>query len=242
MIKYQRNNIIFRIASADAIGKFKQTQAHSFVQLARKELAFYESAKEVVLLEYDRFSQWIFRVEKICLTCGEGYISEPIRQSIIASFNEELRIVESVMETHTEVFSKDVFDFTKLVHTYSAKMVCGRLEKAAEQSADLAYPDMVDHVSTYLQHLLICLHEFNNNIIKKSQQPFVCIADFCLHQNTQQEQCEPALKRAKFFMEHGIENGFVLKNYSEMDAFRDFYSYLADFGIKILPEDTTATP
>jgi len=82
MIKYQRNNITFRIASADAIGKFKSTQAHSFVQLARKELNFDEAAKETVLLEYDRLSQWIFRVERICLSSGEGRVAEQLQTAI----------------------------------------------------------------------------------------------------------------------------------------------------------------
>ena len=180
MIKYQRNNIIFRIASADAISKFKEAQAHSFLQLSRKELNFDDAAKEVVLLEYDRFSQLIFKIERICLSASEGTIKNDLIDSILGSFLDELHVIENVLESHPDVFSTSVIDFTKMIHTYSSDMLRRGIHSLMNCSIEHAYSKFVIVISDYLQHLLISMHEFDSNYVKKIKPPFISIADFCI--------------------------------------------------------------
>ena len=237
MIRYQRNNILFRIASADAIARFKEAQVHSFIQVSRKELNFDIAAKEVVLLEFDRFSQLIFRVERICLGAGEGLMRKQLANAIFESIHEEFSIIETVLETHPEVFTREVVNFTKLVHTYSSDMLNSALVSLmADKHIDDAFSNAVQALSHYLQHLLIAMHEFNDNMIRK-QFPFIGVADFCVDFLPDVDNFIPCETRARYFLEHGIGPTFILKNYSKHDVFERAQKKLAEDGIILVPEE-----
>lgn len=239
MIKYQRNNIIFRIASSSAIAKFKTAQANSFLQLARKELNFDDGAKEVVLLEYDRFSQWMFRVERICLAAGEGFLTKPIQLAIADSFKDELRVVESVIESHPQVFSNEIITYTKLIHSYTLKIIYNFFDLGLTTTTDVAIDKIIETVSSYLQHLLIAMHEFNDNFINKTQPPFISISDFSLmHANSESSlnKFEPCLYRALYFVGQGLGETFLLKNYSSCNIFDAAHEYFSSFKLTLIPE------
>lgn len=236
MAKYQRNNIIFRISSADAIAKFKASQALSFLQLTRKELNFDEAAKETVLLEYDRLSQWIFRIEKICMAAGEGYMPQPLRQSIVDSFHDELNLIETVLESHPDVFSRKSIEFTKMIHAYAEEMIADQMYTQTSTSMDSAYAKVVDIVSQYLQHLLISFHEYNNNLVTCTQPVFIGVANFCIAMATGADRFFACAQRAKFFEKNGAGSTFVFKNYSDWDVFEDAQSFFAKRGISLIQE------
>jgi hypothetical protein len=242
MIKYQRNNIVFRISSADAISKFKATQAHSFLQLTRRELDFDDAAKEVVLLEYDRFSHWLFRVERICQSAGEIAMSEALREATIDSFEDELAVIENVLKSHPSVFSPEVIKFTQMVHSYSAKMIAHRFAPREDKHIDETFAVIVGVISNYLQHLLITMHEFNNNIIKKITPPFISVADFCIEDAVGADRFLASLTRAKFFTSHGFGSRFVLKDYSRHHVYDDACEFFSSNDIQLVQEDEQVPP
>lgn len=213
MAKYQGNNIIFRIASSDAISKFKAVQAHSFLQLTRKELDFESSTREVVLLEYERLSAWIFKMEKIFQTVSDKNVPPVLKESIIESFKEEIYMIEHVATSYPDTFDSLVVRFTRLIHKYSFGIILDRMDEAMTDKVDRAFVEVVAIVSDYLQHLLVCFHEYNNNVVKRSE-PFVCVADFCIKGIEGSRRFAPVTSRLKFF-ENQLENdSFVIKNYS----------------------------
>lgn len=239
MIRYQPNNILFRIASSDAISKFKSQQANSFIQLSRRDLAFDTSAREVVLLEYDHFSQWLYRIERICMAAQEGQMPLSLCNAIQESFREEIRTIEIVLESHTNVFNPTITSFVKIIHSYSMNVLLDRMEASMFEKVDKAFGKVVGTIADYLQHVLMCLHEINNNVINNSAQPFICIANFC----TQLEDFHrfyPMAKRLEFFKTVGCGNKYVLKNYSgdqNESLFEEAKSYLEPKGIILLDED-----
>lgn len=236
MIRYQPNNIIFRIASSDAISKFKALQAQSFVQLARKELNFNTSAKEVVLLEYDRFSQWLFRIERICMAAQEGRMPMALRQAIQESFCEELRTVETVLDSHPDVFDGKISAFVKVIHKYSVNIILDRMELSVDKTVDRAFYDIVQIVSDYLQHVLTCLHEINHNyIVSRSATPFISASDFCTKCDTE-FRFLPIKKRTEFFDSIGLGKTYILKNYSSEDIYDEAMVYLDQYGIRLQSE------
>ncbi len=232
MLRYQRNNIIFRISSASAISKFKQVQAHSFTQLARKEFNFDEGAKEVVLLSYDRFSNWIIRIEKISISVGEQYTPANLKAPFVESFLDELRVIQNVMLSHSNLFYPDLNAYVKLIHDYSAELIPDMITNSMVNSMDTAYAAIVGITSDYLQHILVAMHEYNNNIVHKTKQPpFVSIANFCLNLEYPLLKYTPCLKRLKFFKEAGVGDTFILKNYSD---YPEAHSELAELASKTL--------
>lgn len=237
MIKYQHNNITFRIASADAISKFKSTQAQSFIQLVRKELSFDDSCKEIVLLEYDRLSQWIFRVERICFSAGEGIIDDQLQVAVIQSLVDEFNVIESVMESNPVIFSNLSLSYAKMIHRYSLVILSNYLSEFMKLRIDIAYTDIVACVSNYLQHLLVCMHEFNSNVILKDTDAFICISDFSLESADDDERFISCISRADFFSQQGVGNTYTLKNYSRYDIFGEIYTYFKSRNFTLRMED-----
>lgn len=236
MFKYQRNNIIFRIASADAFGKFKAAQANAFLQLARRELNFDDAAKEIVLLEFDQFSNWLFRVERICLSAGEGFLPPTLRSAIYESFKDELKVVEGVMDGNRGIFTEEARSFTEVVHAYTMTMLGAEFGDATLVGTPAAYANIVNLVNNYLQHLLIAMHEFNNNTIRKGF-PFVSVADFCFSGLDSSSHFSSCLERMKFFQKMGCGSVFILKNYTSHEIFDAANDFLAVEGFTLLKEE-----
>jgi hypothetical protein len=102
---------------------------------------------------------------------------------------------------------------------------------------EAGFVELVSIMGEYLQHFLICMHEFNNNIIVKKTEPFLSIADFCTSMEYA-EKCDfPCVKRAVFFVENGTSSTFILKNYSSKDVFAQLSEVLAEKNISIIPEN-----
>lgn len=212
VITYKRNNIIFRIASADAIGKFKSAQAHAFLQLARRDLQFDETAREAVLLEFDYFSNWLFRMERIFLSSNGGFLPPTLRSAIFESFIDELRVIEGVMDANSPIFSTDLRAYVKVIHQYSAKILAHGFEQISLSTIDVAYSNMVGLINGYLQHVLTAMHEFNNNVAHRSD-PFISIAEFSLS-GADPSRLIPVCDRLKFFRSMGCGDVYELKNYT----------------------------
>lgn len=230
---YQENNIEFRIASADAISKFKATQAHSFLQVCRKEFEFDISAREVVLLSYDRFSTWVMKMEKIFLREERRKPSKALHDLVMTTFTEELRQIESVCIENPSIFSQGVVDFLKVIHSYAPVLMKTGIDSAMDGTPARAFSQIAGFVSDYLQHVLISMHEFNNNLVL-GKEPFVCIAPFCLMQRKMNKKCEliSLRTRAAFFRKKIDSDAvFTLKNYTEDNLSEESISALAALGI-----------
>lgn len=231
---YHENNIEFRIASADAISKFKATQAHSFLQVCRKEFEFDISAREVVLLSYDRFSTWLMKMEKIFLREEKRKPSKALHDLVTSSFTEELRQIESVCLENPTTFSTGIIEFLKVIHSYAPTMMKIGVDIAFEGNPARAFSQLAGYTSDYLQHVLISMHEFNNNLVLR-KEPFVCVAPFCLMQRKKSIKCDlvSLRSRASFFRKkiNSDDVVFTLKNYTEDDMSEESFAALAALGI-----------
>ena len=239
---YQKNNILFRIASADAISKFKAAQANSFLQLARKDFEFDDSAKEVVLLEFDRLSVWIYRFEKSCISTGHGAkANDQLIGIFFKSFLEELRTIENVMMEHPNIFSDTVREFTKLVHQYSGDLAQDLFYSTIGKDLSKSYIQILKFISDYLQHLLTSMHEFNNNIIRKKRRPFLSVTEYstAVTSANMLGSFEPVAVRAQFFVAIGVRPLFVVKDYTNSNITQSVKAVLQPFGIEIVDEDVS---
>lgn len=229
MVRYQRNNILFRIASAAAISKFKSIQAHSFGQLNRREFEFDASAREVVLLAYDRFSQWIYRVERICLSAtSSGRDITTLIPSLIASFIDEQRITQTVIESHPDIFKNSVDEYVRRIHDYTARTIDSCFESLEGKKVEELYTEVVELTTKYLQHMLVAMHEFNNNCITLKEAPFISMAEIS-HDLPFDKRHIPCIERLKFFGECYNHHEFAFKYYgTNPEASDDMYAELAE--------------
>lgn len=236
-MKYQRNNIIFRIASADVIAKFKRDQAASFLQLVRKELNFDTAAREAVLLEFDRFSQWIFRTERICCGAGEGTITSQLYTAIVESLLDEFVIIETIMDKHSDVFTVESCEYTKMIHAYSSDKISSKLVNITNERIDVAFCDTVNTISEYLQHVLIVFHEYNVNIAQAAKEPFISICNFTANEI---DDFAPEVERVKYFTTHSCGSSYTFKNYTDANLYGKAHDYFSSLGILMIPEEEHA--
>jgi hypothetical protein len=236
---YHKNNLVFRIASATAISQFKAAQAETFVQLSRKELKFDESAKEIVLLEFDKFSHWILSIEKIFIAADNKRLSSELRKSILESFKETLEETEKIVDHNIDVFTPQVSAYSKLIHEYALAALLAEFNAALKNNPNRAYERVVSQISNYLQHLLACMHEFNNNVITKQTPEFLSCSDFCHTINSHGWGMVPLLSRADYFYKLTEKRIFILKNYGNVDIVEQVQQYMADHNIIIVPEHSS---
>ena len=231
---------MFRIASSNAIATFKSNQSNAFIQLARSELCFDVSAREVVLLEYDRASQWLFKIEKILQSIGEEEIQSQLKIAIIESFREEIIAIETILNIFKDVFDDNVVEFIKLIHSYAFEYAVEEMEECINGKIDRCFIALTEVLMHYLQHILFCLHEYNNNMIVKSETPFLSVGNFCLRKNGE-KKFEPIRKRINYFKKYIKDKTYVLKIYSDENIFTDAVNFTRDLNIFLIEEDHNKT-
>jgi hypothetical protein len=236
MIPYLKNNLIFKIASADAISKFKNVQAQSLLQISRKDLNFNDSTKESVLLEFDRFSSVILRIEKFLSSNEDRMISSSLCQVIFDSVQEEFSTIETTIINNPNIFKNGIYDFVKLIHSYTLYHYKPVIEESLSYSTSRSFELFINKINNYLQHHMVCIHEFNNNLVLRSERPFLCITDFCINIHEYQPIENVLLKRAQFFILRGSPKHFILKNYTDNEIFNNLASTFAYHEISLQEE------
>ena len=222
---YRENNINFRIASACAISDFKSAQAHAFLQVCRKEFDFNLSSREVVLLSYDRLSKWIMNLEKDFVMEEGVDLPTTLQQSTLLSIMSEFEKIESICMDNQHVFTPQI--------------IFEELGKVMRNNPARAFVAVANLLSEYLQHVLISMHEFNNNVIL-GKDPFICISPFCLPKTS--AKFVALQTRAAYFKSVTQEDcDFLLKNYTSVDVTEQTINTLSSMGIKAHHENLEIT-
>jgi hypothetical protein len=234
---YSYNNIMFRIASADAFSKFKAAQAHSLIQVSRKEFKFKDDVREVLLLSYDVFSSWLLHIERTFLVNSLHTLPADFAATIQLDFNEVFKAIEEVIAENADIFSSKLAKFINNVHTYSRSLLAFHLHHGFTKDATRAYGALAGICTLYLQHLLLALHEFNNNSYLK-QAPFICVCGFDTAPHTAEVYLNATITRARYFNEQYGLNNFTVKSYTDdHDAVDELLLRLQTYNIKAAKEE-----
>lgn len=240
MVEYQKNNIIFRIASSDAISKFKSKQAAALLQLTRKDLNFIGGPRESVLLEYDMLSHWIYKIERTCLISGHGPVTNDLKTTIVNSFISECEAMQVVMESHFDTFNHTLTQFTNIIHAYATRMFGTFCDTHLKDiGIQHAFTLISNFISDYLEHFLVSMHELIGNLESKKfiigKRPSLSSTDFSLD-IVDDETGLPTMKRAQFFKHLGCGSFYEFKNYSSINLIEKIARDLSEIEIYLFPE------
>ena len=234
MNAYKENNIEFRIISADAIAKYKLSQAASFIQISRKELEIDLSPREVLLLTYDRIFELILKIEKMFLNRQELTSTDEIHKLVHDELMETFVLIERICENNTKVFNHDNIDFLKVIHLYAKEDLWYAFKsKMDNMLLTKAFKCIVDILIEYSQHVLLAMHEFNNNMLLK-KDPFLCIGKYSLL--PKKSGFDSIINRAVFYSEHIENNNYLIKNFTDEDLCHPVSMALWAHGINSMPE------
>lgn len=232
---YRENNIEFRIASAAAIGKFKINQAHTFLQVCRKEFEFDVASREAVLLSYDRLSNWLLQVERMFLYEEKKSPTAELISDIHASFKDVLAAIELTCREHEKIFNSEITDFLAEIHSYAIVDMESIFDaKITNSCSSKAFTALAEVANDYLQHVLLAMHEFNNNVRLRGE-PFLCIGDYSLLPKL--PGFNSILRRADFFRKClGQDIVFVIKNFTTEDLSHPVIMALWNLGVGAVSE------
>lgn len=225
---YRQNNVEFRITSATAISSFKATQAHSFLQITRKEFEFSLCTREVVLLCYDRMSHLLLQLEREFINEELPRPSQKLISKVFISFMEEIDGVVKTARNYPEVFG-EIPSYLDVIRSYTHTLMSSAIASAMNATSAKAFANLTQLLSEYLQHILISMHEYNNNIMR-ARTPFICVSRLSLMLNGSRFLSLSA--RAKFFRQL-LKNDatFCLKNYTDEPLDDEVIEALSEHGI-----------
>ena len=215
MLAYNKNNIFFRISSSDVIARFKAIQAHSFLEMCRKDIDIDESAREVLLLSYDLFFSTVILLEKTFLLHTDEECTPSLVVHTLQLIDDMMRHAEEICYVNSTVFTRESHGLLQMVHSYSRSIFVGQINTFSGLPLSTAFVDLVMLISEYLQQLLVVIHEYDNNIIKNANEKFISITRFCTLKSIENHE-SPLVIRARWLSEHNkICTRFTLKNYSD---------------------------
>lgn len=237
---YRQNNIEFRIASAGAIGKFKINQAHTFIQVSRKEFDFDTSSREVVLLSYDKIFNWLQMVERMFLEEEKNVPSAVLIENIASSFEIVSFSIKQTCVDNPTIFGGYLTELLSVIHDYAVIDIQAAIKFRTQGiSSGCAFTAVAETVNDYLQQVLLAMHEFNNNI-RLRKEPFLCISGYSLLPKP--PGFTSIIKRAEFFRSHlGDEAVFLIKNYTNEDLSYPVIMALWNLGVSAMTEAIETT-
>lgn len=205
------NNIELREISSLCISKYKSTQAFALAQIgANCKHQFSKTAKEILLLKYDIWFNWIVSVETMLKEKPSN--SGSIANKIIAVSDDYAKEYEDIIKTNTDIFdekfSKIWLESHALMYNYLRKRI-----KNLTYKTDMAFMVAVtDILISVMENTLFELHEVD--AVLNEEDVFVSYDDICLkYGETITDSCL-LVERLKIYSKYRDIKDVTVKDYS----------------------------
>ena len=237
--EYAQNNINFRIVSSHTISKFKEAQAFDFNEINTAEYKdkFSKSTREIVLIEYDYWFNFLLEVERYFLQCGEEKkLQSCCVPHVKPILDQVFNYIEDILVSHDELFSSSLIEYVMKIHRIAREPLTDMLNELEGQTIFIAFPLVAKIISAYLQMIMFSMFEFNHNVInsKMEKEKILCFTDL-LDFDAKYEKIYAITERACLMKELFDVKEFAIKNYKHVDAphIEAVFKQLAEKGIKI---------
>jgi len=178
--KFIENNIKYRISSGASIAKYKHSQAFLLTELSFNPYhEFSRIAKEILLLKYDVWFDFLCEVEQFLLVNSNKYIDEGCVRQIIDMSDERVAYYEETMGDNPDVFSEDYLATWKQVHEMSYNLLKENIRELKDLNASEFFDGMTEKLINTMNHTLYELHEcdvvfFSDGILEFNLDSVCC--------------------------------------------------------------------
>ncbi len=183
MSSYVSNNIRFRIISAHAISQFKADQAFDFNELVNNPVyKFSNKNREILLLAYDKFFNFITRLEKMFVRHNtQTNINKNVLKEAVSAYDECLIDIESTMRDHMSFFDETSTQIIKLTYKRFTNFTRDIILSMINNSILIAFPTILNAISDMLNSLLCQIHEvdFLLNNTSENKIAFLSFSQAC---------------------------------------------------------------
>lgn len=205
------NNIHLREVSSLCIAKYKNSQAFALSQLsANAKHVFSKSAKEILLLQYDIWFQWLITVETML---RENIDSEDsIANEVIKISDDYAGEYKMILLTNPLVFDEKFSLLWLEVHSLLYVYLQTKIKESTTKDAMTFMVEVTDVLISVMNNTLFELHEID--AVFNREQIFVSFDDLCLDYDIVMNKNCLLIDRLKSYSKFRKFTDVIVKDYS----------------------------
>jgi hypothetical protein len=154
---YILNNIRFRSVSSKALERYYNAKSFILNELVDEKNQFSETAREIMLLFFNNYSEWALKVESLLL--NRTTITEDDVQIILTRYGELIESNKLIFGVHAEVFKPEFISVWGKNHKHIQRTFKDVIKSSVGLSQMQAYPIIIDALVSALQTTLFELYE-----------------------------------------------------------------------------------
>lgn len=223
---YVLNNIRFRSVSSKALERYYNAKSFILNELVDEKNQFSETAREIMLLFFNNYSEWALKVESLLL--NRNKVTESDVQIILTRYGELIESNKLIFSVHGEVFLNDFIKVWGKHHKHIQRNFKARVKNTVGLSQMQAYPIIIDALVNALQTTLFELYEVDcflgSDLVESkittnraSVDNLVTYIDGCTLDYYNTTGVNPVAERVAFYTSimKCSELGIVIKNYTQ---------------------------
>jgi len=225
--KFIHNNIKFRIQSSEDISLFKIQQAFILKQMySNTNFEFSTVSKDIMLLKYDIWYDWINEIEQLLLCDEKNNIIE-IKSKIIDLARERKRYYEELLRENFKGKELEFINFWIDTHEKVYNLLEEKINNIDDNlDKSILFSSIVNSTSSTLKRTLYEIQELET-IFFQDTDVNICIDNICIEifrkdPNIFEEKIKDFTKIKKF-------NKITIKNYSDIDSLEIICEKVLDF-------------
>jgi len=170
---FVKNNIKYRIAAGSSIAKYKHSQAFLLSELAFNPFhEFSVEAKEILLLKYDVWFDFLCEVEQFLLVMESDTTDQATIKNVINMSDERVEYYKETLTSNDSIFSKEYTSLWLEVHEMSYRLLVSDINDMTGLTHAEFFASMTSKLINTMNHTLYELQEIDILLFTKKDFEF----------------------------------------------------------------------
>jgi hypothetical protein len=238
--KFFTNSIEFRIHSSRALEKWKNVQSFQLNQLVNGRFYFEQEQREILLLNYDLWSKFLYEVENLCIELSgkkaDTTISKEEVKFIVSLAKKVFAMHDTVVARNPDKFNIEFTEIWNRQHQIVNQLILEKLKSYTGISFNHFFTRTVDLFTTVGIHALIEIHELDFLMKRRDNNltgvPFLIVNEFN-QMGLDKGSCCLICGRLTVYKKYFDFNKIHLKNYTEEPIPFDVADKIESMGIGV---------
>jgi hypothetical protein len=212
--KYVANNIQYRIASGKAIASYKNAQTFLMKEVAFNPYhEFSVVAKEILLLKYDIWFDYLCEIEQYFLVDEGKFISKDNIEILISLSNDRVKYYEFIMGDNPSIFHKKFLEIWLETHkvVYNHLIICMKNLEGLNKAEGFSL--LTEKIINIMNHTLYELYEVD--ILMYSNESLVFNYDSLCNDISLENNACLILEKMKIFEKVRESKNLKIKVYDD---------------------------
>lgn len=159
MQSFVRNNIRYRSAASKALEGYYNSKAFILNELIDPKNGFDQSAKETLLLMFNKHAEWLLYVENLLL--NRGVVGKEEIKLVIENLSCAFKSIIQIINQHGDVFDQEFIRPWLRIHRQVEIAVYDSIAHSEGMTQIIAFPYITECLISYLNATLFELYELD---------------------------------------------------------------------------------